>query len=460
MRRFASLLVLSLIMPAASAAQVPQTLSYQGVLTDNAGSIVTDGPYDLTFRIFNVDQGGAALWTEAHPAVAVETGGFSVVLGSITPLTLSFDRPYWLSVQVGADPQLAPRVPLASSPYSLSLRLPFTGTGTSNGSMLTVRNSGVGPAITADSRLNVGGNADGRIDLLQGGGAIGLTMGDFLNLGGEIEGYSAGDLAWTLGPDADGGGFFSVEGTSAAFVVDGTSPPNNGVFVSVGGTFPTIIDPNAGAGNFAVRLPTDAISSSEMQNEPGLVHSNGNTIDLDGTTQTLLSRSIDCPSSGYVLVIGTCTIQATHTGGIASNGHFGVSDVAGSLPADQDHLWQLSGAPTGVYSFPMTSHAVFSVAAGSHTFYLIGDENSGELLTTNQNLTVVFLPTSYGTVSPPKAQGPEGPGHGMTEGDLAAERAASEAANRERIAREMDDLRAQVADLERRVASRAKREGR
>ena len=107
---FCLVVLLLLALPSGVRAQAPSTMSYQGVLTDASGLIAADGPYDLTFRIYDIASGGASLWTEVHPGVVVERGGFSVVLGATNPLGLVFDRRYWMSVQVFADPELAPRV--------------------------------------------------------------------------------------------------------------------------------------------------------------------------------------------------------------------------------------------------------------------------------------------------------------------------------------------------------------
>jgi hypothetical protein len=98
--------------------QAPQTITYQGLLTDNAGTVVADGDYSLTFRIFDAETGGTELWSETQPSVAVGGGLFKVQLGSVTPLTLDFDVPCWLEVQVGADPPQSPRIELTSVPYS------------------------------------------------------------------------------------------------------------------------------------------------------------------------------------------------------------------------------------------------------------------------------------------------------------------------------------------------------
>jgi len=106
-------------------AAVPNTISYQGLLTDGVGTPVADGPYDLTLKLYTLSSGGAALWSETQNAVPVAKGIFSINLGSVTPLTLPFDQPFWLGVSIGADPELVPRTPLTSSPYALSVRTPL-----------------------------------------------------------------------------------------------------------------------------------------------------------------------------------------------------------------------------------------------------------------------------------------------------------------------------------------------
>ena len=43
-------------------AQIPQTMSYQGLLTDTAGNPVADGPVDLTFKLYDAATDGTLLW--------------------------------------------------------------------------------------------------------------------------------------------------------------------------------------------------------------------------------------------------------------------------------------------------------------------------------------------------------------------------------------------------------------
>ena len=100
-------------------AQIPRTISYQGVLTDVSGNPITDGIYEMTFRLYEELSDGDALWEETQ-TVPVQDGLFNVALGSVTPLNLPFDQPYWLGITVGAGTEMTPRIPLSASPYSLN----------------------------------------------------------------------------------------------------------------------------------------------------------------------------------------------------------------------------------------------------------------------------------------------------------------------------------------------------
>jgi len=97
-------------------AQVPQTISYQGILTDAGGTNVPDGNYDLTFKIY--DALNTELWTEIQ-TTAVSKGIFNVILGSVNPLTILFNEQYWLGVTVANGAELLPRLAFTSAAYSL-----------------------------------------------------------------------------------------------------------------------------------------------------------------------------------------------------------------------------------------------------------------------------------------------------------------------------------------------------
>ena len=63
---------------------LPPTLSVNGSLRNLAGGPAPDGDYGLTFRIFEVAEGGNALWEEVQAgptAVPVSSGVFGTRLG-------------------------------------------------------------------------------------------------------------------------------------------------------------------------------------------------------------------------------------------------------------------------------------------------------------------------------------------------------------------------------------------
>ena len=71
--------------------QIPQTISYQGVLTDTDGTIVPDSDYSIAFTLYDALNGGTNLWTETQ-TVTVSGGLFNVILGSFNPINMEFDK--------------------------------------------------------------------------------------------------------------------------------------------------------------------------------------------------------------------------------------------------------------------------------------------------------------------------------------------------------------------------------
>ncbi len=94
---------------------VERVLSYQGILKDNSGNPVGDASYNLTFRLYNASTGGTLLWTSPVTPVTTSGGYFSTQLG---PISLRFDIPYRLSIQVQGDNEMSQRQRLSTSPYS------------------------------------------------------------------------------------------------------------------------------------------------------------------------------------------------------------------------------------------------------------------------------------------------------------------------------------------------------
>ena len=113
--------LLLLIFSAGIYAQIPRTISYQGVLADASGNPKPDGEYTITFSFYDLETGGEAFWNESK-TLAITKGLISTSLGDLTPFgsEVKFDKPYWLGIKIGDESELSPRIALTSVGYSLS----------------------------------------------------------------------------------------------------------------------------------------------------------------------------------------------------------------------------------------------------------------------------------------------------------------------------------------------------
>ena len=116
---FALTLALICVSSSASAQGAPDSLSFQGLLTDSLGNPIDSTGVSITFKLY---KGGSAVWTEVQ-SVDVNNGVFNVLLGKVTDLsTLAFDQPIDLGIKLnGEDNEMSPRTPLAAAAYAKAL---------------------------------------------------------------------------------------------------------------------------------------------------------------------------------------------------------------------------------------------------------------------------------------------------------------------------------------------------
>ena len=174
-------------------AEMPKTMSFQGFLGDAGGEPVSDGDYALTFRIYDASTGGSELWNEAYSAVPIEGGVFDVILGSITPLNLLFDEPYWVGIATGSNPEFTPRIPLSASPYALNAQM-------INGSSQVVNSlEGISGTVdlVAGSNINIT-NTDSTITISSSGGSGGGDITAVLAGTGLSGGGDTGDVTLSV----------------------------------------------------------------------------------------------------------------------------------------------------------------------------------------------------------------------------------------------------------------------
>lgn len=162
-----------LLLAAGTEAAVPRLINFQGKLSDSVGKAVTS-PVSMLFKIHTAASGGAPVWTETQTVTPDASGVYNVMLGTATPLDISFSDPYWLGVTVGDDNEMLPRYRMASSPYAL------------NSSTAAWAEGADWPAITNKPDLTIQGNVfngvsqlvqllgDGKLPALNGSNLTGL----------------------------------------------------------------------------------------------------------------------------------------------------------------------------------------------------------------------------------------------------------------------------------------------
>lgn len=326
----------------------------------------------------------------------------------------------------------------------------------------------LGINVTAPTAtLHVGGgvnvgtmSTDGELNIFHSGVTNPVAMVYGNSSGGFLTTYDEGGyIISSLEPDQNGtGGFLDIlrDVGVSGFTVDGNYIGTGDTRVLIEGAT-KYVDFNMNlAGDASVELPTDAISSREILDEPGIAnYATSIAASLTGSFAPYASRTINAPAPGYVLVMGTADVGPNHTNGIATTIIVSVSTSPTSIPATQNiWLYLPAGMPTGSYHYPVTVSGMFQVAAGSNTFYLDAEATSGGGALYERNLSIIYIPTAYGSFIAPLmavngAGAKDAPtGSALTAADIASQRAASEAANADRVQKELDAMKTRVAKLE------------
>lgn len=109
-------------MLAQSSADVPRTISYQGLLTSHDGTPLADGNYDVTVTIYADARGSRSVWSQTIPT-SVRGGVFNIYLGENSPLPTSdrLNSPLWIGTSVNGGDEMTPLTPLTASPYALNV---------------------------------------------------------------------------------------------------------------------------------------------------------------------------------------------------------------------------------------------------------------------------------------------------------------------------------------------------
>ncbi len=375
---------------------VPSTITIQGRLSDAANVVVVDGVYAITFKIYSDSTGGSALWFETQP-VQVTGGLFVAQLGQSTALPMDLfaaASEYYLGITVNLEPEL-PRVPLSSVAYSHQAKGADVATLAMD---LTCAGCVSAGDIAADA-VGASEIATGAVVGGKGGDIADHTI-ESADLATNSVGTSelADDAVTTakIAPDAVTATQIAVDAVGSAEIangaVTGAEIATNAVGVS------EIVASAVGTSE----VLDGSLTAVDIDDEPGVAGTRVTTGSLGNTVASIVSRTITLPSDGYVLVIATATVDMFHTNGTSDRAGFGVSPTNnGAFPDDAGKsLESPAVSPSGTYRQIVTVHGLFPAPSGSNTYYFLGVEWSGSVSISQPQLSIMYVPTAYGTVPP------------------------------------------------------------
>ncbi|MGD2110187.1 MAG: hypothetical protein PVI86_12455 [Phycisphaerae bacterium] len=151
-------------------------------------------------------------------------------------------------------------------------------------------------------------------------------------------------------------------------------------------------------GTESVVLPSDAVDTREIADEPGIASTQGGQLVVVDSEKTLVEASIDVPTDGFVLAYAT-VLGFTGTIGVDTSWTLWIADNDTGKEGTH-YIDDVTAAALSTASI----HEVFSVTAGVHSFSLKARPFSFSLATEafEQRLTLVFIPTPYGAVDVPQ----------------------------------------------------------
>lgn len=149
------------------------------------------------------------------------------------------------------------------------------------------------------------------------------------------------------------------------------------------------------------KLANNSVNAAKVVDEPGVVftvNNSGGTLGAFDTAPTeMLAITINAPANGFVLIIGTVSLELKHTNGSPTTAYTNISTVNTSFAVGTAQIDSVpSTAPTGSYWHTVTVQTRLSVVAGNNTFYFMGARGPSNAVDyARVRLSATFFPTSY-----------------------------------------------------------------
>ncbi len=429
----------------------PNSINYQGRMTDGAGDPVPDGPVLVKFVMYDAPVAGTILWDAGFQNITTVNGLFSYELGSNVafPSNLFADTVRWLGITIGVDAELAPRTRITSSAYAKQSIISdtagiaatvfdnsITGVKIVDGTIdsTDIANQGIGAnnygfgsisgSHIADGSLTGLDIADGTINSLDilnnsiGSADIfdnSLTANDLAasSVGtSEVADNSltANDLAANsvgaseIATGAVGTSEIADNAVISSKIANGTilgSDIATGTITGIDIASNTITAADIAAGGVgSSEIADNSVLDTDILDEPGIASQQTNPGTVFTTTMTDIETvQITIPTSGYIVVTGRCYLRisgATTQNYIQTQ----IDEIAGGT------LITPHSTKCGMALFPSAGNFYYNAAAtrtyfkgaGTYTFRLEGLKTFGthSVSAFNALVSAVFYPTSYG----------------------------------------------------------------
>jgi hypothetical protein len=322
--------------------QSPEKMSYQAIIRNSSEQLIKDASIGIQLSILQGSASGTAVYIERHFPTSNSNGLVTIEIGEGIETSGNFESINW-----------------ANGPFFLKIE--------------TDLNGGSNYTITGTSQL------------------LSVPYALYAKNAG-VSGNESAFNTWDKNVSDD------FSGNYDDLINKPTSIPDNSV------SSPKIVDysvSNVDLANNSIssaQIIDGTITNSDIMDEPGVdwVESTS-PISVPTSAGVISSITIDAPKSGYVIVTASgfvnWLINSTSTGTINLN----LSTIGG----DTDVLYQcigISGVSTNeYYRFPFSITRVFSVSAGSNTFYFNAHHFwvVGQAWVHNHSVVGIYVPTRY-----------------------------------------------------------------